>query len=63
MVDEFQKIRGVILGKLKEKPFIQDQQCRVGVLLQYISESACVFGRFEVANRPMSVLFSLRLCP
>ena len=47
-MDEFQKIRGVILGKLKEKPFIQDQQCRVGVLLQYISESACVFGRFEV---------------
>ena len=47
-MDEFQKIRGVILGKLKEKPFIQNQQCRVGVLLQYISVSACVIGRFEV---------------
>ena len=47
-MDESQKIWSIILGKLEKKPFIENQQSWISVLLQYISKSALIFRRFEI---------------
>lgn len=40
LMDEFQEIRGVIVRELEQKPFIEDQQCGIGVFLQYLWKSS-----------------------